>query len=86
MKNEHTIPALLNGVIVEPEKIDPVKHKFIGLFRPAQNPEVLYSQPDKNGRSAEILVCVCGAYFRYAGGITRHWQSGCFDIPQYVDI
>lgn len=30
--------VLLDGVYVQPSKVDPGKHRFIGLFRPPRNP------------------------------------------------
>lgn len=69
--------TLLNGKHVPASDIDPAKHRFIGLFRPAQDP---YREECRN------IHCTCGQILQFAGESFKHWQQGCFDEPQYVDI
>ena len=69
--------VLLNGKLVESSEIDPAKHRFIGRFRPAENPMA-------NPR-ADIL-CTCGQILRFVGMETEHYNRGCYDLNQYVDI
>ena len=66
----------LNGELVESTVIDPVKHKFIGLFRPSSTAHL---------RGAYIY-CGCGSVLQTVDAVTGHWSAGHFDIPQYVDI
>ena len=69
--------VLLNGKFVSPEEIDPSKHRYVGMFRPAENPY-------KN--STCDILCTCGEFLRYRGQETEHYKKGCYDTAQYVDI
>jgi len=69
--------AILNGKFVKDLEIDPLKHKFIGSFRPPQ-------PPSTNG--AAVFLCVCGQSLWTVESVRQHWQSGCLDIPQYSDM
>jgi hypothetical protein len=70
--------VLLNGKYVKPEEIDPAKHKFIGYFRPPRNPL------QTNG--AAYLICACGEMLKFRHEAREHFESGCFDTQQYVDL
>lgn len=69
--------VLLNGRYVEAMEIDPAKHQYIGMFRPA---EVDYFP-------GHCPVCH-ETTSSYAHGIdmNRHIKKGCFDVPQYINI
>lgn len=67
----------LNGKLVQPEEIDPAKHKYIGRFRPAYNP---ITDPQSD------VLCRCGEILRYVGEEREHYNRGCYDVNQYVDI
>ncbi len=69
--------VILNGKFVQPEEVDPAKHKFIGLFRPATNPIL---NPDTD------VLCRCGRILRFVGEEQEHYAKGCWDREQYVDI
>lgn len=69
--------VLLDGKFVDPEVIDPEKHKFIGMFRPATNPFHNFGC---------FVVCNCGLTLQTPGEPHQHWQKGCYDKPQYVTI
>ena len=69
--------VLLDGVYVQPSKVDPGKHRFIGLFRPPRNP-LLGATTD--------CICPCGGRVRYVHEGEQHYRNGCFDTPQYVTI
>lgn len=70
--------ALLNGRYVDDSEIDPVKHKFIGMFR----------EPfSKIGaKLAGYVACSCGHTLQTYEEVFAHWQMGHFDIPQYVNL
>lgn len=69
--------ALLNGKHVPDEAIDPAKHKFIGRFRPATN--------WMDGVNTDVL-CACGEILKYRHQGKEHYDAGCCDVNQYVDI
>ena len=77
---------LLDGKPVAPDAIDPAKHKFVGTFRPPQQPDTKYI--DKNGavQYAGVLLCPCGGHLWTVNACFDHWQQGHFDQPQYVTI
>ena len=68
---------LLNGLYVENSDIDPAKHKFIGRFRPAVNPMA---------NPTGYIACLCGNILKVRGEEITHYNNGCCDINQYVDI
>ncbi len=70
--------AILNGKKVEDAKIDPSKHKFIGMFRPV-------TWPISDG-SWEVHLCSCGIPLWTVQGCQDHWRLGHMDIAQYIDI
>lgn len=69
--------VLLNGKSVKASEIDPARHRYIGRFRPAVNPV---------GRANGIVICTCGALLHYRHELSEHFNRGCFDLNQYVDI
>jgi len=74
--------VILNGEYVDPDRIDPHKHKFIGTFRPPRPPE-----PE----SLNTSECICGELlWKYTDGygnrIWEHYRCGHFDLPQYATI
>jgi hypothetical protein len=78
MNNENgEAVALLNGKFVQATEIDAGKHRFLGMFRPP-------ADPFKDAKC--ICICSCGETLRVRGESQRHYQGGCFDAPQYVDI
>ena len=68
--------VLLNGKFVRDDGIDPGKHKFIGTFREP------YKLPETSG----YILCSCGQTLQSTDQSFKHWQSGHWDILQYVDI
>jgi len=69
--------VLLDGVYVQPTKIDPAKHRFLGMFRPPVNPF--------RGATTDCL-CPCGMILRYVHQSEEHYRNGCLDTPQYRTI
>ncbi len=69
--------VLLDGVFVQPHKVDPAKHRFLGIWRPPINPFL---------GATTAYICVCGATLNYAQQTDQHYRNGCFDTPQYVSI
>ena len=69
--------VLLDGKKVDPSNIDPEKHRYLGMFRPATNP---IANP------TSYIYCNCGQILKYRGEETQHYIKGCFDIPQYQSI
>jgi hypothetical protein len=69
--------VLLNGVFVHAEAIDPARHKFVGRFRPAEN-ILLEAKTD--------VLCPCGEVLRFRHNLIDHYNKGCTDVNQYVDI
>ena len=69
--------VLLDGKFVAAESIDPAKHRYLGMFRPAINPIA-------NPRTD--VYCTCGQILKMRGEETEHYQKGCYDSPQYVTI
>ena len=67
----------LDGKRVEPAVIDPAKHRFLGMFRPARNP---WENP-----SFDIL-CTCGEILKYHHQEVAHYKRGCYDVPQYATL
>lgn len=70
--------VLLNGKYVAAEEIDPARHRYLGMFRPAANPLL--------GHRTAIVVCPLGHHLQYTEQLLTHYRDGCCDIPQYVDI
>lgn len=71
--------VLLNGRSVEPSKINPTTHRFIGTFRPATN--ILLPQAP-----CYAVICYCGASLKTREASIAHYNGGCTDVNQYVDI
>ena len=65
----------LDGKLVDPGVIDPVKHRFLGMFRPARNP---WENADCD------IFCACGEILKYRGQEIEHYKRGCYDVPQYA--
>jgi hypothetical protein len=72
-----TIYVLLNGKNVPASEIDPSKHRYIGMFRPAENPFA---------RASGNVLCPCGQILMYQESLHEHFRGGCFDTQQYADI
>lgn len=70
--------ALLDGKYVPAEAIDPTQHRFIGLFRPAQNPLI----PDRPA----FVICPCGMTLQTMDDVLDHYRKGCCDVPQFLSI
>jgi hypothetical protein len=70
--------ALLNGQFVDDAEITPAKHKFVGMFRPAENPLMAHG--------CYFVICPCGDTLKYVHESREHYLKGCLDTPQYVDI
>ena len=64
----------LDGNLVDPTTIDPIKHNFVGMFRPPVNPTA--------GCTTDFL-CPCGTMLRYVPEGAQHYQNGCFDRASY---
>lgn len=69
--------VLLNGKTVAESEIDPARHRFIGRFRPATN-WMADARTD--------VLCSCGDILRYVHQLQEHYNRGCCDMNQYVDI
>lgn len=69
--------VILDGVYVQPNKIEAAKHRFLGLFRPPVNPF---------WNATTICICICGQQLKYRHETDQHYSNGCFDTPQYVSI
>ena len=65
----------LDGKRVDPNTIDPLMHRFLGMFRPARNP---FENPNCD------ILCTCGDMLRYRGQEIEHYKRGCYDVPQYA--
>ena len=72
-------PVLLDGKHVAGSSIDPAKHRYIGMFRPAIN-GLIPSKP------VYAVICTCGHHLKFHEECISHYRSGCIDIPQYVSI
>jgi len=68
---------LLKGSLVPLEAIDPAKHRYIGMWRPAVSP---------TDGCRGVFLCTCGQTLYTHEQGREHYLRGCFDIPQYVDI
>ena len=66
--------VLLDGSVVDPEQIDPEKHKFIGMFR------YPYVFPKS------YVVCGCGSILQAMDETYNHWLLGHHDVAQYESI
>ena len=70
---------ILDGEYIEPSKVNPKEHKFIGTFRP----------PMWNGATLNpgySVICACGMSLYSGLAAHEHYLRGCFDVPQYVTI
>lgn len=67
----------LNGKRVSPDTIDPGKHKFIGMFRPAVDPTTTTDC---------AIICSCGQTLWLVNEGREHYLKGCYDVPQYIDL
>jgi hypothetical protein len=70
--------AILNGKSIKDNKIDPDKHKYIGMFRRP------YSHFINNIRG--YLYCPCGRVLKTMEENFAHYQMGHWDEPQYKEI
>jgi hypothetical protein len=77
----------LNGKLVDTNKVDPTKHKFIGMFRLPNPPDTTYIDKEtKTIKYADCYGCPCGHFLWSQESIREHWKNGHMDIAQYVDI
>jgi len=60
----------LDGILVYVEKINPKEHRFLGMFRPAQQSQ---------------LCPICGL-LQTTLQVHNCYTNGHFDIPQYQTI
>ena len=67
----------LDGKAVPALEITPERHRFLGMFRPAENP---MANPKTD------IPCTCGEILKYRGLEIQHYRKGCYDVPQYVTI
>jgi len=51
--------------------------RFVGMWRPPTPP----ASPQELDCSA--VICNCLEYLRTAGQMRQHWETGCFDRPEY---
>ncbi len=68
--------ALLDGIFVKDNVIDPAKHKFIGTFR----------SPTPINPNGAYVYCGCGNILQTYETLFDHWQRGHCDVPQYISI
>lgn len=68
---------LLDGKPVAPTVINPALHKFTGLFRYPNPPEI---------PKGAIYYCGCGKDLATFDEIRNHWAIGHLDIPVYETI
>jgi hypothetical protein len=66
---------LLDGQPVDPSVIDPAKHRYVGMWRPAES-----------NLSCGTVCPGCQQIVLSAHSRAIHWRNGCFDVPQYVSI
>ena len=76
----------LDGTPVNPDEIDPAKHKFIGLFRPPAAPTTRHIDDSGKVIYADAFMCGCGQTLWTIQDIYDHYQRGHFDEPQYITI
>lgn len=69
--------AFLDGEFVDDDLISPKLHKFIGMFRQPNPPDV---------GQCDYFLCACGERLSVRGQEREHWHRGCFDSAQYVTI
>lgn len=78
---------ILDGRKIGADQFDPVKHKFIGTWRPPIPPD---RETMKDGAGYTCPGCAGGILqnqtSQHLGQIRRCWQAGCFDEAQYVTI
>ena len=72
--------VLLNGSLVKAIEIEPALHLFIGTFRMPNSPQ----QHPTNESDGKCPGCQ-ESIGRYQS-LEPHWQKGCFDLPQYIDM
>ena len=53
---------------------------FLGMWRPPTPPESP-QELDCTG-----VVCRCLEYLRSPGEVRQHWETGCFDVPDYEPL
>lgn len=53
-------------------------HRFVGMWRPPAPPK----SPEDIGCIA--IVCACLAHLTSAEQVRQHWETGCFDVPEYT--
>jgi len=51
--------------------------RFVGIWRPPTPP----ASPQELDCFA--VVCTCLGYLKTAGQMRQHWETGCFDLPEY---
>ena len=76
----------LDGRKVSVEMIDPAKHRFIGSFRPPQQPDTRFTREDGTVEYAAVMVCGCGRHLWDVQSVGEHWRQGHMDTPQYVTV
>jgi len=75
----------LNGILVDSKEIDPSKHKFIGTFREAKQPDFTYFENDIK-KNVDVYLCPCGQFLWTKEGVFSHYNAGHMDKLQYIDI
>jgi hypothetical protein len=72
--------ARIDGEFQEHESIRPGTHRFVGMWRPPVAP----ASPQE--LSCIAIVCTCLEQLTEAVRVQQHWETGCFDLPEYETL
>jgi hypothetical protein len=72
--------ARIDGRMVDLRTTRPGALQYLGMWRPPVPPE----SPEALDCSA--VICTCFTYLRSSGQVRQHWETGCFDVPDYQKL
>jgi hypothetical protein len=72
--------ARIDGKIKDHPWVGPETHRFLGMWRPPSPPD----SPQKRGCSA--IICRCLVELGDEAQVRQHWDTGCFDLPEYETV
>jgi len=67
----------IDNAVASPEALRPSVLSYRGMWRPPAPPE----SPEDLG--CDAIVCSCLVLLRNSAQVRQHWETGCFDCPEF---